>query len=321
MKFWIVVSIFCVSVFGCSPIQKKNLGVNAFVNDPSFGTISEQFQEVQQTLGLQYVRVLFNWNDQVQPTPTAQPQFDFYDSILASLPPGMDALVIVNGLPSWMSDPTNWSNNDPRATFVELWVKTVVDRYSSNTQIVGWEIWNEPNDDGNPENLTLAMDWKNADGASNYVAMLSSAYDVVKAKMPSALVVAAATTSINQNYPNTLNYGKAMKSAGAEAVCDVWGVHYYGTEYDHIFAPNGIEPFINSLSKPIWLTESGAKGVTAQLDYVDETWEILETSFKNLERIYYYQFTEATPPDTTYGLRNLGPGEEYSDLYNYLASH
>lgn len=305
----------------CSPINKKITGVNAFVNDPSFGTISQQFTEVQQTLGLNYVRVLFNWNDGVQPNPSTSPDFSFYDNILADLPEGMTALVIINGIPSWMSQSSNWINGDPRETFVQLWFKPVVQRYASFPNIAGWEVWNEPNDDGNPQNVTLAINMSNTSGAQNYVSMLTSAYSIAKSLTPDVLVVSAATTAINQDYPNTLNYGKTMKSNGAEGVCDIWGVHYYGTEYLHIFEPNGIQSFINSLTKPIWLTESGAKGVNEQLQYVNETWSILEDSFKNLERIYYYQFTEATPPDTTYGLRNLGPGQEYSDLYQYLKNH
>jgi hypothetical protein len=303
----------------CSPINKQTMGVNAFVNDPAFGTIEQQFAEVQTTLGLTHVRVLFNWNDQVQPTPSSSPNFSFYDSIAQSIPAGMDALVIINGLPSWMSDSANWINGDPRQTFIQLWFKPVVTRYSAYSRISSWEVWNEPNDNGNPQNATLGINMGTTNGAANYAAMLSSAFNIAKAINPNILVVSAATTSINQNYPNTLNYNKQMYAAGAAGYCDIWGVHYYGKEYDHIYLPDGIQSFINGLGKTIWLTESGAQGVTAQLSYVNQTWSILESAFDKLARLYYYQFTEATPPDSTYGLRNLGPGQEYSDLYNYLA--
>jgi hypothetical protein len=312
---------FFLIIQACSPINKKTMGVNAFVNDPSFGTIAEQFQEVQTTLGLNYVRVLFNWGDGIQPSPTATPNFSFYDDIIANLPEGMDALVIINGLPSWMSNSANWINGDPRYTFVQLWFKQVVARYATNKQIVGWEVWNEPNDNGNPENITLQINEGTTNGAQNYTEMLSYAYGVAKQLAPNINVVSAATTAIDQNYPHTLNYGKAMKTAGAENFCNIWGVHYYGKEYDHIYLPNGIKSFLNSLTLPIWLTESGAKGVDQQLSYVNETWSILDSAIKNLDRLYYYQFTEATPPSSTYGLRNPGPGQEYSDLYDYLATH
>jgi Cellulase (glycosyl hydrolase family 5) len=321
LKSLLLSLILALTVISCSPINKKTLGVNAFVNDPSFGTISQQFQEVQQTLGINYVRVLFNWNDQIQPTPTSTQNFSFYDSILQDLPAGMDALVIVNGIPSWMSDSSNWIDGDPRKTFVELWFKPVLSRYASNTKIAAWEVWNEPNDDGNPQNVTLAINESSTNGAQNFTALLSDAFSVSRSLTPNVKVVAAATTSINQNYPITLNYGKTMKTTGAQNYCDIWGVHYYGTEYDHIILPGGIAEFLNSLTVPIWITESGAKGVNNQLNYVNKTWSILDDTIKNIQRTYYYQFTEATPPDTTYGLRNLGPGQEYSDLYNYLKSH
>ena len=321
LSFRFAFTLLIVTIVACSPINKKTLGVNAFVNDPSFGTISQQFQEVQDTLGLNYVRVLFNWNDQVQPTPESSQNFSFYDSILNDLPAGMDALIIINGIPSWMSDSSNWIDGDPRKTFVELWFKPVISRYSTNTKVVGWEVWNEPNDDNNPQNVTLGINASNTTGAQNFTALLEDAFTASREITPNVKVVSAATTSINQNYPNTLNYGKAMKAAGAEGFCDIWGVHYYGTEYDHIILPGGVGDFLNSLSIPIWLTESGAKGVNNQLNYVSETWSILYDTIKNIERTYYYQFSEATPPSTTYGLRNLGPGQEYSDLYLYLKSH
>lgn len=311
--------IFIAILQSCSPINKNTLGVNAFANNSSFGTITEQYQEVQNKLGVNYVRVLFNWNDQVQPMPTSNPDFSFYDSIAQSWPVGMDALVIINGLPSWMSDSSNWINGNQRETFIQLWLEPVIQRYANNSQIIGWEIWNEPNDNNNPQNITLEINESSNNGPQNYVALLSSAYKTSKSITPSKLVVSAATTSINQNYPNSLDYGKSMQQAGAESFCDIWGIHYYGKEYDHIFLPGGIKSFLNSLTLPIWLTESGAKGVNNQLQYVDETWEILEDEISKLDRIYYYQFTEATPPDSTYGLRNLGPGQEYSDLYNYLS--
>lgn len=314
---------FCLLAFllltACSPINKQTMGVNAFVNDSSFGTIEEQFDEVQNTLGLNHVRVLFNWNDQVQPTPTSPIDFSFYDSVAYSIPQGMDALVIINGLPTWMSDSSNWTNGDPRETFIQNWFKVVINRYAAYSRISAWEVWNEPNDNGNSQNITLGINMGTTNGAANYASMLSSAYNLSRSITPDKLVVSAATTSINQNYPNTLNYNKQMVTAGAENFCDKWGIHYYGKEYDHIYAPSGIKDFVNSLSKPLWLTESGAQGVDQQLQYVNETWSILEHAFDNLERLYYYQFTEATPPATTYGLRNLGPGQEYSDLYNYLA--
>ena len=86
------------------PIDTQRLGVNAFVNDSRYGSIQGQFLEVRDQLKLSFVRVLFNWDSNVQPTPTSEINFSFYDDIVAALQNGVDALVVVTGLPNWMSD-------------------------------------------------------------------------------------------------------------------------------------------------------------------------------------------------------------------------
>lgn len=303
-----------IGAAGCSSIDTDILGTNAFVNDPQFGTISQQFDEVQNTLGLQYVRVLFNWNDQIQPTPQSPQNFSFYDDIIANIPAGMKAEIILNGLPSWMSSSSNWINNNPRTTFVQLWVTPVLNRYKGKAQIEAWEIWNEPNMESNQDNTTLAI----VDSPQNYVEMLTAAATVVRSTDPGKLVISAATTSINQGWPDAFKYNKGMKSAGAASVADIWGVHYYGKDYFRIFEPGGIKDFLNSLPIPIWFTESGQKGYNEQLQYAQETWPLLQNNIKKTQRIYQYQFTEDTPASSTFGLRNLTPNEEYSNLYNWL---
>lgn len=308
----LLTAVFLIN--GCSRIDTSILGTNAFVNDQAFGTITQQFDEVQETLGINYVRVLYNWNDQVQPNPSSSPNFGFYDEIAASLPSGMDALVILNGLPSWMSNPENWIDDDPRATFVKLWVEPVIKRYQANSRIIGWEIWNEPNQSSNPDNTTLNI----VSSPANYVAMLSAAYTTAKSINPDKLVVSAAVTAINEDFPHALNYNKGMAKAGAQQFADRWGVHYYSTEFIHVLVPGGVKDFLNSLTIPIWITESGQKGWDKQLQYAEEVWPFLQKEINNIERLYQYQFTEDTPAETTYGLRNLTAGKEYSDLYDYL---
>lgn len=313
-KLSIILLSIILALVSCTTIDTSILGTNAFVNDQQFGTISQQFDEVKNTLGLKYVRVLFNWNDQVQASPTSSINYSFYDDIVASLPPAMDALVILNGLPSWMSNSANWINGDPRETFVQSWVKPVVQRYASKSAIVGWEIWNEPNQESNQDNTTLGI----VNSPANYVALLKSAYQTAKSITPDKFVITAAVTSINEDFPNALNYNKGMASSGAQSYADKWGVHYYSTEFAHFFLPGGVKDFLNSLTLPVWITESGQKGWNQQLQYAKEVWPLLQKEINNVERLYQYQFTEDTPASTTYGLRNLTSGEEYSNLYDYL---
>ena len=296
------------------PIDASKTGVNAFANEIGFGSISSQYLEVKNTLRLNFIRVLFAWGEEIQSSPESTTNFGFYDEILDAVPPGIDVLIILTGLPSWMSDSANWIGGNPRKAFVEDWVRKVALRYGGSSKVIGFEIWNEPNDESNPDNITLGI----SKNAANYVEMLGFAYSVIKDIAPSKRVVSAATTSINQNFPHSVDYNQDMKDAGAEDFADVWAVHYYGKEFENVVQSGGVEDFLNSLSKPIWMTESGAKGVNAQLAYVETVWPFLQERIPSIERFYYYQFTENTPPDSTYGLRNLSKDFPVSDLYVYL---
>jgi hypothetical protein len=295
-------------------IDTTKMGVSAFVNDSRFGSISAQFKEVKSTLRLKYVRVLFNWNDQIQPTSSAQPDFSFYDSIAAKFPRGIEALVILNGVPSWMKNSTNWIDGNPRKTFVERWVKPVMQRYARNNSIKAWQIWNEPNMGLLEDNTVLDV----ANNPAHYVEMLSLAFAASREITPTKKVVMAATTAINQNYPDSLNYNKDLINAGAQSFADYFAAHVYGEHLENFLIPGRATDFLKSVSLPIWITESGTKGINAQRSYVERMWPYLNTAIPGIKRFYLYQFTEATPAGTTYGLRNLTPKFSISDLYIYL---
>jgi hypothetical protein len=289
-------------------LDYSRMGVNSFANDGRFGSIESQLLEVRDTLRLGFVRVLFAWNDAVQGDPAAAPDFSFYDSVANALPSGVDALVVITGLPSWMSDSANWIEENPRTTFVERWVRPVVNRYAGNPRVVGWQIWNEANQSSNPDNIVLRTD----SSAENYVEMLARAFSVAKDIAPGKLVVNAATTAINQGYPETLNYNRRMRDAGARSFTDVWAIHYYGKQYENVVRDNGVESFLDGLAKEVWVTESGRQGLVGQLDYVERTWPFLREKIPSINRIYYYQHTEAVPAESAFGLRTL---DRISDLF------
>ena len=295
-------------------IDTSRLAINAFVNDNRFGSIRSQFVEVRDTLGLRSVRVLFGWDNNVQPSPGAPINFSFYDDILKRLPQNMDALVVLTGVPGWMSDPANWQGGNPRTTFVESWVRPCLERYGSNGKVIGFQIWNEPNMASNPENSTLQM----TNNAANYVELLASAYNVAENLAPNKMVLNAATTAINQKFPETLNYNKAMRDAGVLSFVDVYAFHYYGEQFENVIRGDGVRDFLNSLGVTLWITESGKQGVNSQLPYGERTWPFLREKISNIDRIYVYQFTEATPSGSTFGLRNLDPAFPVSDLYVHL---
>lgn len=294
------------------PIDISEMGVNNFFVDSQFGTIDQQYADIEDNLGLHYVRVLFAWSDQVQPTPTSPLDYSFYDNILAGIPAGVDVLIILVHTPAWMSDSANWVDGDARKTFVEKWVTPTVQRYANNTGVVGWEVFNEPNAITVPSDNSLGLN-----DPANYVSLLQMSAEVIRATDPTSLIVVAATTSIQQNYPHSLDYNKAIQKLGAEELVDIWNIHYYGTEYNHVTRKNGVADFLNSLTKPIWMTESGAQGAQ-QLTYVETTWPFLQDEVPAIERIYYYQYANPGDSAGNYGMLTTDPVTPESDLYIYL---
>ena len=295
------------------PIDASILGLNAFFNDGRFGSIESQFSDITQTLRLGHVRILFNWDDSAAPSPSSDPVFPLIDAILENAPQGTDALIIITGLPSWMRQKENWIDGDAGVTFVEKCVRPAAARYRAHPRVTGFQIWNEPNMASNPDNGVMGF----ADPVQ-YVAMLARASSVIRDLAPGKLVLNAATTAINQHFPETRDYNRAMRDAGAASFVDAWAAHYYGAQYENVIRDGGVAEFLNGLGKPIWFTESGAQGVNAQLPYGERTWPYLQEHIDRLERIYVYQYAEATAPESTYGLRNLSAAAPVSDLYVWL---
>ncbi len=296
-------------------IDRSRMGVNAFGNKRAFGSACQQYREVRNTLGLRYLRILINWNDGVQPAPAATPDFSFYDELINCIPAGADALLVVNGLPSWMRDSSNWGGANVRIAFVEQWFRKVFRRYQSRGNVIAFQVWNEPNYSPNPENNVLDV----LSSPENYVEMLAAAYSVARDINSSKRIVNAATTAIAQNYKSTLNYNKAMRDAGIENFVDIFAIHYYGTNFERVVSPDdGIADFLNGLSRPIWITESGKQGATQQLEYVETVWPYLRDKVSGIDRIYYYQFASEEGAESAFGLKNLSGDQPVSDLYSYL---
>lgn len=290
-------------------IDTSRLGVNAFVNDGRFGGISAQFGEVRDTLRLSHVRILFNWDDAVQGSASSNPNFSFYDSIVSSIPDGVSAFAVLTGVPSWVPP-----GAEGRSAFVNQFVRRIANRYKSNGRLIGFQVWNEPNMLSNPDNQLLDI----AQNPENYVDLLANAHSTIKSIAPNKLVINAATTAINQNFPETLDYNQRMVDAGIESFLDRYAVHYYGRQFENLVRNGGVADFLNARGAPKWVTESGAQGVNSQLPYGEQVWPYLIEKIPGIERIYVYQSTEATPSDTTYGLKNLSSDFPVSDLYVWL---
>lgn len=331
LVLWSFLTVFSLPWIGCNssdvktaidiadgiprrPIDTSILGINAFNNDARFGSIRAQFLEVRDVLRLRYVRILMSWNDAVQPSPGSSINFSFYDDLAANLPSGVEALVVVTGVPSWMRNAGNWIDGNPRRTFVELFFSAVVARYGGNSRITAFQAWNEPNNPSFAENSVIEV----LNSPENFVELVAFARNAIDQNAPGRLLLPGATTAINQNFSSTLNYNRAMRDAGMQSFVDRWAIHYYGKQYENLVQDGGVADFLNGLDRRIWVTESGAQGVNSQLAYGEEVWPFLTEQVPGIERIYVYQFTEDSPAMSTYGLRNPDAGMPVSDLYVFL---
>jgi hypothetical protein len=299
------------------PIDTSKVAVNNFFVNPEFGSIAEQFGEIRDTLKIRRVRILLAWTDGVQASPGDELNYSFYDSIISQIPPGVGVVAVLAHTPSWMSNSANWSSSsNPRLTFVDRWVRPTVQRYAGVSGIEAWEVWNEPDAVTVPSDGAL-----NLTDPANYAEMMAYAYNIIKDSDPSSLAIMAASQSIQQNFPTNLNYNKQLKDLGLENVTDVWNVHYYGTRFESVVTSNGVADFLNGVSKPIWVTESGQQGPNEQLAYVETAWPFLTDKIPGIQRFYYYQFGGTEPADVNYGLRTTDPAFPVSDLYIYLRDH
>lgn len=298
------------------PIDQTKLGVNNFFVDREFGSIPAQFSDIKNTLGIEHVRILMAWTSGVQETPDSPINFSFYDEIINAVPADVDILVVLAHAPDWMSNPANWYSNNPRYTWVVRWLRPVVERYATESSIIGFEVWNEPDVIVLPGDAALGLEQP-----ENYIDLLNYSAQSIRDIAPNKKVVIAATQSIQQNFPTNLKYNKKLKELGAENLIDIWNIHYYGTSYESVITSSGVADFLNGLSIPIWLTESGETGVNDQLAYVERTWPFLIDKVPSIERTYYYEYANTAPVDNNFGLRTTDPAFPVSDLYLYLKNN
>ena len=296
-------------------INQDKTGVNNFFVNSEFGSISVQASTMKDTLGISFVRVLFAWTTGVQPSPGASANYSFFDDILAAIPEGVDVLVVLAHTPNWMADPANWIDGNPRTTWVERWLKPTVSRYSGHPRIVGWEVWNEPDLLFVDSDVVLEL----ADPVK-YFEMLVAGSTAIRSMDPSKLVLNAATASIQQSFPDKLNYNKDLRDLGALDHVDVWNVHYYGEQFENVIRGGGVGDFLREVKasgKPIWLTESGEQGVNNQLAYVETAWPFLDDEV-GIDRFYYFRYGSPEPAETTFGLFTTDPAFPISDLGVFL---
>ena len=209
-----------------------------------------------------------------------------------------------------MTNPANWDSGGPRATWINRWLTPTVQRYAGDGRVIGFEVWNEPDLTVVPSDLVLELE-----NSDNYFELLVSGSNSIRQNAPGKLVLNAATVSIQQNFPSTLEYNMRLRDLGAVDLVDVWNIHYYSEGFENVVSSNGVGPFLRSLGRPIWVTESGEQGPNNQLAYAETVWPFLKDEIPQIERFYYFQYGETGPVESNFGLRTADPSAPVSDLF------
>ncbi|OVE80303.1 hypothetical protein BVY02_00780 [bacterium J17] len=297
-------------------IDVSRMGVNNFFVNPEFGTIANQYLDIRDNLGISNIRVLFAATNDVIPTPDSGVNFAFFDDVIEAIPAGINVLVVLSHTPDWMADPANWIDGNPRTTWVEKFLRPVVERYSGRPGIIAWEVWNEPDLTVVASDTALGLEDPNL-----YFDLLNQSVAVIRSTDPSKLILQAATESIQQSFPDKLDYNRVLRDLGAANLIDVWNIHYYGEQFEKVVISGGVADFLGSINKPIWITESGERGPNNQLAYVETAWPFLRDEINGISLIFYYEYGSPIPADINYGLYTTDPAFPVSDLQLFLAGN
>lgn len=290
-------------------IDRSKIGLNAFYNDPRQGSLDFQSKEISKNLGIKTVRILFHWDEFNNKAEHENINWGFIDGILNSFHDDMKALIVVEGLPRWLKE----YPGDKHEAFVNMFRK-MCHKYKSDNRVLGYQIWNEPNMEAHEDNVVMGF----VKSPLKYLRLLGSCYESSKTINPNKKILNAATTSISQNYPETLNYNRILIKNRVCDVVDIFAVHWYGNKLEKLHRPNGIIETLNGVNKPIWMTESGKSGQKGQKEYVKTVWPYLFKKIPNLQIIFYYIYYECENSPINFGLKYINSKNKLilSDLFS-----
>ena len=187
------------------------------------GTASANIGHIK-TLGFGWTKFQIPWKD-FEPNP-GDFRWDGLDPVMnAYSAGGVKILLSVVKAPDWARPPNdNRSVDGPPADYATLanFLRELCLRYKGQVQAI--EVWNE-------QNLFYEGGGK-AMPPSNYVAMLSVAYQAIKSVDPSIVVVSGAPTPTGANdgtmFIDDVVYLQQMYAAGLKGKCDAIGAHASG---------------------------------------------------------------------------------------------
>lgn len=254
-----------------------SLGMNVFLEkEPEQQNILRSI-EMLKAGGVTYVRQSFPWQDIERApgtyrTPDGQDTWAKYDFIVEQLSKaGIRILARVDTIPQWARPATdNFQRYDkgPPQDFNNYanFVAVLAARYKS--QIIHFQVWNEPNLDGEWGGKPISP--------AQYGLLLRYTSERVKAVNPNALIVTAGlaqTTEdgVTTNNLNELDFIQGLYDAGAAPYFDILSVMDYGlghspedrrvgperTNFSRLLLARDVMVRNNDSQKPIWVSEYG----------------------------------------------------------------
>jgi hypothetical protein len=186
-----------------------------------------------QSLGLGWVKQQVRWHD-FELSPGAMDWSGFDAVIDEANNHGLRVMLSVVDAPAWsrpsFTDDTPEGAPPEDLSLTADFLGRLVDRYRGRIHAI--EVWNEQN---------LAREWDTAEGVSaeQYVEMLRLAYQAIKSRDPSIIVISGALspvgfTGTDANNPsritvvNDREYLQTMVANGFLSYCDCVGTHHNG---------------------------------------------------------------------------------------------
>ncbi len=123
---------------------------------------------------------------------------------------------------------------------------------------------------------------------------LRPAYYHLKEDDPGITIVSAAAIGSAAG----LRQSREMIAAGLELYCDRVAFHLYSTEF--------LSEVAELAEKPVWVTESGARGTARHREWMTSSFDRIRTEVPRTERIFWFDLYDSAPHG--FRLIDLAPG-------------
>lgn len=201
-------------------------------------------------------------------------------------------------------------------------VQSAVNLYGDEVSV--WEIWNEPT-------IPNARCGPYQGTAQQYVDLMKTAYQVIKAAYPDAVVLGLGGLPLYSGgepyLTNSLNFAREVSALGGMSYCDAISLHAYPYGSSRRYVQNyqaSLDKYVEITGKDVWITETGQESAKnypdgrvdygfdepAQAGYLVESYPLLKS--KGVKAYIWYELNDNNPGNSadfqnisTFGLYNI----------------